>query len=370
MCIYRALNEQEPGVLKIHLEQFLLPAVPADPTAYITVPPPSEGGNVAATEKKTVKVKITGRKYMAVRAGASSVSVTAPAGSAAELASPAAGVQIENVSSAPLASVGTIPSAAGKPSLSDLISQASAAAAVSCPMPPPMPTISVAVTTSPVSTPLLSSKETPTVFAAHEPTSTQDAAISDAGGSSSGIADDGVRFGDDLHLPTINWDPNMQYKRYQPKWKIADSSRLIFPPVIQHRVKQAYPPAELAYVEGLNNENLMNSTIVDSVIQPRRLAEIRRRWMHDNNELHQARAVIEELKDEKYRLESQLQATGLGESRFVSEKNKSGDDLKRVTANLAEEQIIWARNIAEKDRVLAHAKNVQEELERKAITEA
>ncbi|MFS8028688.1 hypothetical protein Hanom_Chr16g01513351 [Helianthus anomalus] len=91
--------------------------------------------------------------------------------------------------------------------------------------------------------------------------------------------------------------------------------------------------------------------------------------MHDNNELHQARAVIEELKDEKYRLESQLQATGLGESRFVSEKNKAEDDLKRVTANLAEEQIIWARNIAEKDRVLAHAKNVQEELERKAITE-
>ncbi|MFS7946232.1 hypothetical protein Hanom_Chr06g00533581 [Helianthus anomalus] len=71
----------------------------------------------------------------------------------------------------------------------------------------------------------------------------------------------------------------------------------------------------------------MNSAIVDSTCQPRRLAEIRRRWMHDNNELHQARALIEELKDEKYRLESQLQAAGLRESRFLSEKNKADDDL-------------------------------------------
>ncbi|MFS7913171.1 hypothetical protein Hanom_Chr02g00138691 [Helianthus anomalus] len=78
--------------------------------------------------------------------------------------------------------------------------------------------------------------------------------------------------------------------------------------------------------------------------------------MHENNELHQSRAVTEELKDEKYRLESKLQAAGLRESRFVSEKNKAEDDLKRVTANLAEERIIWARDIGEKDWVLAHAK--------------
>ncbi|KAM0068351.1 hypothetical protein Hdeb2414_s0002g00072171 [Helianthus debilis subsp. tardiflorus] len=114
----------------------------------------------------------------------------------------------------------------------------------------------------------------------------------------------------------------------------------------------------------------MNATMVDSVSQPRTLAEIRRRWMHDNNELHQARAAIQELKDEKYRLESQLQATGLRESGFVSEKNKAEDDLKRVTTHLAEERILWARDIAKKDRVLAHAKTVQEELERKAIVEA
>ncbi|KAJ0626102.1 hypothetical protein HanHA89_Chr01g0009231 [Helianthus annuus] len=235
--------------------------------------------------------------------------------------------------------MGTIPSAAGEPSLFNLISQASATRAVSCPMPPPMPTVVVAVTTSLVSTPLPSSvipstlfdsplsifsaseKETPTVFAAHEATGTQDATLSDAGGSSSGIAEDGARLGDDLYLPTINWDPNMQDKRYQPKWKIAESSRLIFPPVIQHWVERAYPPADSAY-------------------------------------------------DEKYRLENQLQAAGLRESRFVSQKNKAEDDLKRVTANLAEECIIWARDIAEKDRVRAHAKNVQEELEHRAITEA
>ncbi|KAJ0463522.1 hypothetical protein HanHA300_Chr14g0516631 [Helianthus annuus] len=74
--------------------------------------------------------------------------------------------------------------------------------------------------------------------------------------------------------------------------------------------------------------------------------------------------------DEKYRLESQLQATSLRESRFVSEKNKAEDDLKRVTVNLAEERVIWARDIAEKDRILSHAKAVQEELEHKAVNEA
>ncbi|MFS7947574.1 hypothetical protein Hanom_Chr06g00549871 [Helianthus anomalus] len=179
---------------------------------------------------------------------------------------PTVGVQIENVSSAPLASMEIIHSAAGEPSLSDLISQASV-------------------------------KETPTVFAAHEATSIKDPVVSDVGGSSSGIVDDEACLGDDLYLPTINWDPNMQDKCYQPKWKIAESSSLIFPPVIQHWIERAYPPAESAYVEGLNNENLMNSTMVDS-------------------------------------------------------------------------RILWARDIAEKDRVLAHTKSVQEELECKAITEA
>ncbi|MFS7975376.1 hypothetical protein Hanom_Chr10g00879861 [Helianthus anomalus] len=56
----------------------------------------------------------------------------------------------------------------------------------------------------------------------------------------------------------------------------------------------------------------MNASMVDVVGQPRRLAEIRRQWMHDNNELHQARLTIQELMDEKCRLESQLQVAGSG----------------------------------------------------------
>ncbi|MFS7944149.1 hypothetical protein Hanom_Chr06g00508681 [Helianthus anomalus] len=80
--------------------------------------------------------------------------------------------------------------------------------------------------------------------------------------------------------------------------------------------------------------------------------------------------TIQELVDEKGRLESQLHAADVRESRFLSEKNKVEDDLKRVTANLAEERIIWARDIAEKDRILSRAKAFQEELERKTVNEA
>ncbi|KAJ0583556.1 hypothetical protein HanRHA438_Chr05g0209481 [Helianthus annuus] len=253
---------------------------------------------------------------------------------------------------------------------------------------PPVYTTAVVVTPNPVSTLLFSSatpmslfdspigvfsaseKEMPTASVACESTGARDTAVSDAGGSSSGCVDDGARLGDDLYLPTICWDPNALDKRYQPKWKIAESSRLIFPPVVHHWVERAYPPAESTYVEGLNNENLMNASMVDAVSQPRRLAEIRRRWMHDTNEHNQAQVTIQELMDEKYRLKSQLQAAGLRESRFVSEKNKAEEDLKRVTANIAEERILWACDIAEKNRVLAHAKTIQEELERKAVAEA
>ncbi|KAJ0848489.1 hypothetical protein HanPSC8_Chr13g0558081 [Helianthus annuus] len=175
-----------------------------------------------------------------------------------------------------------------------------------------------------------------------------------------GFVDDGTRLADDLYLPTICWDQYAQDKCYQPKWKIAESSRLVFPPVVRHWVERAYPPpAESAYVEGLDNENLMNATMVDAASQPRRLVEIRRRWMDDNNELHQVRITIQELMDEKYRLESQLQAAaGLRESQFVFEKNKAEGDLKRITAILVEERVMWARDVAEKDRVLSHAKTV------------
>ncbi|KAF5755995.1 hypothetical protein HanXRQr2_Chr17g0809331 [Helianthus annuus] len=114
----------------------------------------------------------------------------------------------------------------------------------------------------------------------------------------------------------------------------------------------------------------MNTTMVDAVSGPWRLAEIRRRWMHDNNELRQARMTIQELVDEKSHLKSQLHAAGVREGRFLLEKNKVEDDLKRVTANLAEERIEWAHDIAEKERIISRAKTVQEELERKAVNEA
>ncbi|MFS8004660.1 hypothetical protein Hanom_Chr13g01228441 [Helianthus anomalus] len=135
----------------------------------------------------------------------------------------------------------------------ELISHASVAA-VSSLILPPVFTAAVAVTTNLVSTPLPSSviptslfdsplsvfstseKEMPTVSAAHEATSARDTVVSDAGGSSSGIVDDGTRLGNDLYLPTINWDLIVQNKRYKPKRKIAESSRLIFPPVVHYTV--------------------------------------------------------------------------------------------------------------------------------------
>ncbi|MFS7963465.1 hypothetical protein Hanom_Chr08g00738371 [Helianthus anomalus] len=149
----------------------------------------------------------------------------------------------------PLTFVDVTLSATSGRSLLELISQASASAVVSSLILLPVFTAAVAVTTSLVSTPLASSvtptslfdsplsifsaseKEMPTVSTAHEATNARDTAVSDVGGSSRGFVDDGARLGDYLYLPTINWDPDVQDKRYQPKWKIAELSRLIFPPV-------------------------------------------------------------------------------------------------------------------------------------------
>ncbi|MFS7964529.1 hypothetical protein Hanom_Chr08g00751421 [Helianthus anomalus] len=63
------IGEQEPDVLKGHLEQFLLPSMPADQATYISQPPPSGGSGVSAVEaKKTIRVRVAGRKYMATGA--------------------------------------------------------------------------------------------------------------------------------------------------------------------------------------------------------------------------------------------------------------------------------------------------------------
>ncbi|MFS7986818.1 hypothetical protein Hanom_Chr11g01014671 [Helianthus anomalus] len=67
----RVLGEQEPDILKTHLEQFLLPIVLADPTAYFSQPSPSGGSNVVAIEKKPTRISFTERKYMAAGAASS-----------------------------------------------------------------------------------------------------------------------------------------------------------------------------------------------------------------------------------------------------------------------------------------------------------
>ncbi|MFS8004617.1 hypothetical protein Hanom_Chr13g01227921 [Helianthus anomalus] len=237
----RVVGEQEPDVLKIHLEQFLLPVVPADPTVYISQPPPSGGSSVSAAKtKKPTRVKITGRKVMTVRATTApmAVSISVALEGATAVSAPTSVTQVEGMSSVPLTTGDVMSSAAGGSSLSDLISQASVVV-VSSSILPPVFTTTVVVTPSPVSTPLFSIAtpmslfdspigvfsaseiEMPTASVACKSTSARDTVVSDAGGSSSGFADDGARLGDDLYLPTICWDPNAQDKRYQPKWKIA-----------------------------------------------------------------------------------------------------------------------------------------------------
>ncbi|MFS7918287.1 hypothetical protein Hanom_Chr03g00199211 [Helianthus anomalus] len=209
----------KPDVLKIHLGQFLLPAVPADPSGYISKPPPSGGSSSAVPAKKLTCVKITERKYMAASAATPSAGVTVfVIGAAAEVTSPthvskkrktfvvptltafeamqdpaswyvslSADVGVTPTS---LASAGVTSPAVGGTDLSDLILKASSTAAVSCAMTSSMPTVAVTMTTSPVSTPLPSSvapsslfdsplsvfsateKKMPMVSAAHEATST------------------------------------------------------------------------------------------------------------------------------------------------------------------------------------------------------
>ncbi|KAJ0607799.1 hypothetical protein HanLR1_Chr03g0094311 [Helianthus annuus] len=91
-AVDRVLDEQEPDVLKVHLEQFLLPVVPVDPVVYVSPLSLSGGSSVAAPEKKPTRVKVTGRKYMAAGAATSSAGGTAftrgDASATAEMTSP------------------------------------------------------------------------------------------------------------------------------------------------------------------------------------------------------------------------------------------------------------------------------------------
>ncbi|MFS7936478.1 hypothetical protein Hanom_Chr05g00416041 [Helianthus anomalus] len=80
----------------------------------------------------------------------------------------------------------------------------------------------------------VSRREMPTNSAWGESTSAKETTVSDTGGSSGNFADDGVCLYNDLYLSTVCWDPTAQDKRYQPKWKIAESSRLVLPLVVHH----------------------------------------------------------------------------------------------------------------------------------------
>ncbi|KAF5784963.1 hypothetical protein HanXRQr2_Chr10g0422991 [Helianthus annuus] len=75
----RVPGEQEPNVLKVHLEQFCCPLCQRTQLCIYPSLPPSEGSSVAVPEKKPTRIKVTGRKYMAAGAATSSAGVAAPA---------------------------------------------------------------------------------------------------------------------------------------------------------------------------------------------------------------------------------------------------------------------------------------------------
>ncbi|MFS7944150.1 hypothetical protein Hanom_Chr06g00508691 [Helianthus anomalus] len=130
--------------------------------------------------------------------------------------------QVESGSSMPLTSREIVVSAAGgqSVSLADMISRQVSAPA--------------SIFDSPIGDFPVSRKEMPTTSAGGESTSAKDTTVSDTGEYSGNIAEDGARLFDDLYLPTMCWDPHAQDKRYQPKRKIAESSRLVFSPVVHH----------------------------------------------------------------------------------------------------------------------------------------
>ncbi|KAJ0704267.1 hypothetical protein HanPI659440_Chr14g0560751 [Helianthus annuus] len=286
----RRLDEGEPDVLKVHLEQFLLPAMPTDPLEYIAPLSGMAAAVSASSEKKPIRLKLSGKKPAATTVSVPVMEETPNASRevslASDLTSPGRASKKRKIFVAPTLSAfqavqaacaispgtfagissGVVPStvvstvaasctgSASMPTGPQV--SASFAPAVSCVMPIPSSTVSIAVTSEPL--PSLRSGDFDTtlpespkdMFAGFDTNaaaaSTAHEATSVGGGdnraSSSGIADDGARLIDDLFIPTVCWDPHAQDKRYQPQWKIAESSRLIFPPVVQHWVERAYPP--------------------------------------------------------------------------------------------------------------------------------
>ncbi|KAJ0622679.1 hypothetical protein HanIR_Chr01g0023381 [Helianthus annuus] len=271
----RVLDEGELDVLGMHLEQFILPAVPADPASYISPLSTASTTSAPAVEKKIARIKLTGKKHTTTNVAVVSTEVAASLGQvvsvSAGLTSPgralkkrktfvvptlsafeaiqaahafpistSAGVTTGVATSTPVATVALSVPDAGIGVSAELKTQASATTAISCAIPLPTPTLSVAMTVDPIAAPRtcgvgtslfdspisifsVTEKEVTAASMAQEVTSLGGAAASEAGGSSSGIADDGVRLIDDLFLPTVRWDPNAQDKRYQPHWKIAES---------------------------------------------------------------------------------------------------------------------------------------------------
>ncbi|KAJ0626195.1 hypothetical protein HanPSC8_Chr01g0011261 [Helianthus annuus] len=79
---------------------------------------------------------------------------------------------------------------------------------------------------------------------------------------------------------------------------------------------------------------------------------------------------MQQMMDDIHQRDDLLDAAKARDSRLLAENQKAEEDLKRVTSNLVEERVIWARDIQEKERVIAHTSKVQGELERKAVMKA
>ncbi|KAJ0933564.1 hypothetical protein HanPSC8_Chr04g0186251 [Helianthus annuus] len=168
----------------------------------------------------------------------------------------------------------------------------------------------------------------------------------------------------------LAWDSRMPDRPYKPRWKIAESTRLIYNHVVSYWVDHAFPPANVSYVEGQDCGQLLDSTLTDVVSGVKGITEIKRRWGQDSRELHQTRQVVQQMMDELQRRDSLVDAAKVRESCLLAEKQKVEEDLIRVTSNLAEECVIWARDCQEKDMLISYALRTRKELERKVVMEA